>query len=191
MHPFLYKYNDVLFIAVIVLIALYRINHSELGFSTQYLYQHIFLGLFIGSLFLLSLPLLQTGLDGMERIDHKIFLEKPETDISYNLSFLLEKIVIVFFIPIIEQVFFTGLVLQSLLKKAHPILAIYIVGLIYTLTGFDLTFGSFGLGIGAGLLFKLTGTLYASILFHISCVVGGELLVNVYPKLMLILGFLF
>ena len=110
-------------------------------------------------------------------------------DASYNLNFLLEKAIIVFFIPLIEQIFFTGLILQSLLKKTNPSIAIYAASAFYTLFAFNITLGKFGLGLIASILFSLTGTLYASIIFHISCLVGWELLANAYPRLIIFFGF--
>ena len=190
-HPWLYRYTDILFFTLVVLFALYKVDLAELGFSTKYLSQHLVMGVISGGLLLLSLPLLELGLEATGLTEHKIYAEKYKKDASYNLNFLLEKAIIVFFIPLIEQIFFTGLILQSLLKKTNPILAVYIVSLIYMLTGFNLTLGAFGVGIGTGLLYKLTGTLHASILFHISCAMGGELLLNAYPRLTVILGFLF
>ena len=93
-------------------------------------------------------------------------------------------------VPLIEQIFFTGIVVQSLLRKYNPVIAIYGAGLIYTLVDFKLSLATFGLGLIAGGLFKLTGTLYAPLLFHVSCVLAGILLVEVYPSLITVLGFL-
>ena len=81
---------------------------------------------------------------------------------------------ILLIIPFIEQVFFTGIIFQSLLKKINPILAIYAAGIIYSLAGFKLSLGAFGLGVVTSFLFKSTKTLYASIIFHASCAVGGS-----------------
>ena len=190
-HPWMHKYADLLFFIIVVLFISYKTNLSQLGFSKKYLYQHIVLGLISGGALLFSLPIFEIGLEATGLLDHKIFGEKSEIDVSYDLRLLLEKTATVLFIPLIEQIFFTGVVLQSLLKKINPFLAIYVVSIIYALIGFNLTLGAFGLAIGASLLFKITGTLYASIIFHMSCAVGGELLINIYPKLTVILGFLF
>ena len=134
---------------------------------------------------------LETGLEAIGLIDHEFFGEKSQSHVSNNLSSLPEQLTTLIFIPLIEQIFFTGIILQSLLKKINAITAVYTSSLIYTLAGFKLTLGTFGLGICASSLYKLTGTLYASILFHISCALGGILLENIYPKIRIILGFLY
>ena len=188
-YPWLYKYADILFFSIVVIFALYKTNPAQLGFATKYLNQHLVLGLITGGILLLSLPLLETGLEITDLTDHELFGENPRK-VSYDLNFLKEIAVIVVLIPLIEQIFFTGFILQSLLKKINPILAIYTGGLIYTLAGFKLSLGTFGLGICTSLLYKISGTLYASILFHMSCVLGGVLLENVYPRIIIILGFL-
>ena len=80
---------------------------------------------------------------------------------------------------------------KTKLERINPIIAIYIISVIYTLIGLDLPLGTFALAIIASILFKITGTLYSSIIFHMSCVVGGEIIFKTYPKLTVILGFLF
>ena len=190
-YPWLYKYADVIFFTVVAMFASYRTNLTELGFSAKHLNQHLVLGLITGGILLLSLPLLKIALESIDLTDHEIFGKQPQGDVSYNWSSLLEKSTFLFFIPLVEQIFFTGIVFQSLLKKINPILAVYMSSLIYTLAGFKLTLGTFGLGFGASLLYKLTGTLYASILFHMSCALGWDLLENIYPRIRIILGFLY
>ena len=186
----LYEYADILFFAGIVLVISYKTNLVELGFSAKYLNQHLVIGLISGGTLLLSLHLLNLGLEATGLTDHKIFEGRSESITSHDLSFLLGKAVIVILISLIEQIFFTGFILQSLLKKINSILAVYAGGLFYTLAGFKMSFGTFALGIFTSFLFKITGTLYAPILFHISCGFAGELLKNVYPKMTTILGFL-
>jgi membrane protease YdiL (CAAX protease family) len=176
---------------MVVILALYKTNLTELGFSKKYLTQHLVLGLIAGGILLFSLPLLETGLKSTGLIDHELFGEKSQHHDLNSLSLLPEQLTTLVFIPLIEQIFFTGIILQSLLKKMNAITAVYTSSLIYTLAGFKLTLGTFGLGIGASSLYKLTGTLYASILFHISCALGGILLENIYPKIRIILGFLY
>ena len=190
-HPWLYKYTDIIFFTIVVMLAAYKTNLTELGFSKKYLNQHLVLGLIAGGILLFSLPLLETGLESIGLIHHEFFGEKSQSHVSNNLSSLPEQLTTLIFIPLIEQIFFTGIILQSLLKKINAITAVYTSSLIYTLAGFKLTLGTFGLGIGASSLYKLTGTLYASILFHISCALGGILLENIYPKIRIILGFLY
>lgn len=178
------------YFSTVVLFVLYKKSPNDIGFSTKYLKQHIVLGLIAGSGVVLTIPLLNVILEVLRLTDHDLLRESTQNDISHNFRILFQKIGIIVLVSFVEQSFFTGIILQSLLKKLNPILAIYIVGLIYTLAAFKLNFGTFMLGICAGLLFKLTGTLYASILLHMSCLLGGVLLENIYPNMITILGFL-
>ena len=191
-HPWLYKNADVMIFAVVVatLLTLYRNNLSALGFSTGHLKQHLVLGAFAGGTIILCLPLLDVGLSVTGMAEHELFTGRLDDQSLFHTASLPEKSAKVILIPLIEQIFFTGFILQTLLKKHNPILTIYVGGLIYTLAGFKLSLGSFGLGICASLLFKITGTLYASILFHMSCALGGVLLETIYPRLITVLGFL-
>ncbi|MCH7623124.1 MAG: CPBP family intramembrane metalloprotease, partial [Nitrospinae bacterium] len=97
----------------------------------------------------------------------------------------------IFLFPLLTQIFFTGLIFQGLSNKYNPALAIYGAGIIFTLGHFKLNLGIFFLGIITAFLFRLTGTLYASILFHTSCSLAGMLLLYIYPRLTTLLGFLF
>ena len=123
--------------------------------------------------------------------NNNAFSKNIDNEVTYTYGTVLEKIGLIIVVPFIEQIFFSGLALKSLLERINPIIAIYIISVVYTLIGLDLTLGAFALGIIASTLFKITGTLYSSIIFHMSCVVGGELIFKTYPKLIVILGFLF
>ncbi|MBT3776580.1 MAG: CPBP family intramembrane metalloprotease, partial [Pelagibacteraceae bacterium] len=83
------------------------------------------------------------------------------------------------------------IIYQSIHKKTSPILAIYASGIIYSLAGYKLSLGSFGLGFTTSFLFKTTKTIYASIIFHVSCAVGEIMIKTIYPRLNTFLGFLF
>ena len=181
--PWLLANADTVFFAsvVLILLATHKTDLTGLGFSTQYLKQHLTLGLLGAVPLLLALPLL--NLLGAGPIENLLGGGPAE-----NLSRLLATALLV---PLIEQVFFTGFVVQSLLRKYNPVLVIYGAGLIYMLAGFQLTLASFALGLITAGLFKFTGTLYASIVFHMGCALAGVLLVAVYPQLITVLGFLF
>ncbi|SVD87761.1 uncharacterized protein METZ01_LOCUS440615, partial [marine metagenome] len=53
-HPWLYKYTDIIFFTMVVILALYKTNLTELGFSKKYLNQHLVLGLIAGGILLFS-----------------------------------------------------------------------------------------------------------------------------------------
>jgi len=191
-NPWLYKYSDDMFLAVVVVLlpTVFNIKLSALGFSTHYLKQNLVIGVAAGAGVLLCLPLLETGLSITGLEEHELLAGKVKDNYLFDISTLPEKSVEIFLIPLIEQIFYTGFLLQSLLKKYNPIPSIYAVGLIYTIIGVKLSLGSFGLNIGTSLLFKITGSLYASILFHMGCALGGALVENVYPRLTTLLMFL-
>ncbi len=190
-HPWLYKFSDDAFFAlvVMVLMAIFKNNLSALGLSSRYLKQHLVVGAVAGSCILLCLPLLELGLNITGLAEHELLAGEVKENL-YDTGVLTEKSVRIFLIPLIEQIFFTGFILQSLLKKYNPIIAIYTVGLVYTLAGLKLSLGAFVMGIGTSLLFKLTGTVFAPFIFHMSCVLGGVLVEYVYPRLITLLLFL-
>ena len=190
-NPWLYKYSDSVYFLVIIFYALYRSNIKTLGFSVKYLKKNLFIGSAYGGALILCLYLLDLCIDLTDLANHDLFNNKPNPDISLDKSSILEYVALVLVIPFIEQIFFTGIIFQSLLKKISPILAIYASGIIYSLAGFKLSLGAFGLGVTTSFLFYFTKTLYASIIFHASCEVGGVIVKSVYPRLNTFLSFLF
>ncbi len=176
--------------AIALLRATKKVDSIELGFSTIYLKQHLTIGAVCCLPVLLTLPILAAGLDFFGIAKHGLLVRGEENIASSGFVSTLGLLSTIFLVPLIEQVFFTGIVVQSLLKKYNHVVAIYAAGLIYTLVDFKMTLATFGLGLIAGGLFKLTGTLYASLLFHVGCALVGILLVEFYPSLITVLGFL-
>ena len=191
MDPYWGKHSHIVFFAFVVICIAFIANPTDLGFSKKHLNQHIVLGLVSGGILLSSIVLLNFSLDAIGLVSHNNFSENIKNEGTYTYRNILEKIVLIIIVPFIEQIFFSGVALKSLLERINPIIAIYIISVIYTLIGLDLTLGTFALAIIASILFKITGTLYSSIIFHMSCVVGGEIIFKTYPKLTVILGFLF
>ena len=114
------------------------------------------------------------------------FSEEQEDRFSF-IVFILSTI----FIVLAEQIFLTGYVLQALIRKIKPVLAIYLGGLIFALVHFDLQLGMFLLGLIASSFYLLTGSLVAPLIFQMACHTAGWLLVHHYPKVFTLLGFLF
>ncbi len=191
-NPWLYENADITFLvmAIALLRATKKVDSIELGFSTIYLKQHLTIGTVCCLPVLLTLPILAAGLDFFGIAKHGLLIRGEENIASSGFVSTLGLLSTIFLVPLIEQVFFTGIVVQSLLKKYNHVVAIYAAGLIYTLVDFKMTLAAFGLGLIAGGLFKLTGTLYASLLFHVGCALAGILLVEFYPSLITVLGFL-
>jgi len=162
-----------------------------LGFSTKGLKKNLLLGGISGGALIFSLFFLDLSIDSSGMSDHDLFKNQPNSNILSDKSSIIECAGVVLVIPLIEQIFFTGIIFQSLLKKISPILAIYSSGIIYSLAGFKLSLGAFGLGVATSFLFNTTKSLYASIIFHASCAIAGVMVKSVYPRLNTILAFLF
>ena len=191
-NPWLSENADTVFFVVVIalLLAAQKANFTELGFSTIHLKQHLAVGAACCLPVLLILPVLDMGLDFFGLAKHELLSRETGNMISSCFVSVPALLSVILLVPLIEQIFFTGIVVQSLLRKYNPVIAIYGAGLIYTLVDFKLSLATFGLGLIAGGLFRLTGTLYAPLLFHVSCVLAGILLVEVYPSLITVLGFL-
>ena len=190
-NPWPFKYTDSIYFFVIILIALYRSNIKVLGFSVKGLKKNLFIGSASGGVLIFSLFLLVLCIDSTGMANHDLFKNQPNSSISSDKNSIIEYASVVLVIPLIEQIFFTGIIFQSLLKKINPILAIYASGIIYSLAGFKLSLGAFGLGVTTSFLFKATKTLYAPIIFHASCALGEIMIKSVYPRINTLLGFLF
>jgi membrane protease YdiL (CAAX protease family) len=190
-NPWLLKYTDSIYFFLIILFALHRSNLKELGFSIKGLKRSLFIGSASGGALVFILFLLDLCIDSTGLANHDLFKNQPNHTISSEKNFVIEYAGLVLVIPLIEQIFFTGIIYQSIHKKTSPILAIYASGIIYSLAGYKLSLGSFGLGFTTSFLFKTTKTIYASIVFHISCTVGEIMIKTIFPRLNTFLGFLF
>ena len=190
-NPLLFKYIDTIYFFVIISLALYRLNIKVLGFSIKHLKNDLLIGFLSGGGLLFGLFLLNFGIDLTGLADHDLFNNRPDSKSFISMSSTAEYAGILLAIPLIEQVFFTGIIFQSLLKKINPILAMYASGIIYSLAGFKLSLGAFGLGAVTSFLFKSTKTLYSPIIFHASCAAGGVIIKSVYTRISILLGFLF
>ena len=190
-NPFLYKYSDILFFLIIIGITIYRKSYYSLGFLKINIRHNIVIGILAGGTILITLPLLDLILELLNLTSYELFRKKSINTIPNTFNFFSKQFILIFLIPLVEQVFFTGIVFQSMIKKINPVIAVYITGLIYTIAGFKLSLGAFGLCTITSLLFLLTGSLYASIIFHACSALGNLILENIYPRIITILGFLY
>lgn len=193
-QPWLPQYGYLIYYAGIIgiLLAGKKVSLNALGFSTRFLGHHLLTGCLAGGLLLASLPLLDAlvALSGLDR--HELFREGGQRFGENSQSVhALELIGQALIFALLKQTFFSGIVFQALLKKINPIIAVYAAGIIFTLAHFKLNLGLFFLGMISAFLFQLTGTLYASILFHAGCSLAGILLIQFYPRLIALIGFLF
>ena len=189
--PFLYKYNDILYFSIVIGITFYRKNYYSLEFLRKNIKYNIVVGILAGVILLITLPLMDLSLEFLNLTNHELLSKNSSNSISYGFDFFLKQFLLILLIPLVEQIFFTGIVFQSLIKKLNPVIAVYITGLIYTIAGFKLSLGAFGLSAITSLLFLLTGSLHASLIFHACSALGNFILENIYPRIITILGFLY
>jgi len=180
-------------ISLLTLILAGKISFTQLGFSSRHLTQNCILGGISGGLILASLPLLDTLIDfsglGPSEIFQGAENRLPMGGTEPLTSFSMLGILVL--VPILEQGFFNGFLLQPLIKKIKPAAAVYLCGLIFALAHFDFQLGTFFIGLTTAGFFYWTGTLYASLIFQITCHAAGALLLQYYPRVVTLLGFLF
>lgn len=164
-----------------------------LGFDPRHLAQNCLLGGLSGGLILASLPLLDAFIDFSGMGQAEIF-QGAENRLSIATTKTLTSLSVLgglLLVPILEQGFFNGLLLQPLIKKIKPVAAIYLAGLVFTVAHFDFHLSTFFIGLTTAGFFYWTGTLYASIAFQIICHVTGTLVLQYYPRVVTLLSFLF
>jgi len=180
-------------LAVVILILTRYATWEQLGFHKEHWKQNLIVGCLAGGLVVGVVPLLDllidaTGMGQTELFsgaDQRLSLE-PEGNSSF-IAFITPTI----FITLAEQGFLTGYVLQALIRKCKPALAVYLGGLIFALVHFDLQLGMFLLGLIASSFYWLTGSLVAPLIFQTACHTAGWLLTHHYPRIFTLLGFLF
>lgn len=194
-HSWIPQYGTIIYFAVIFayVLGIKKISLKQLGFSSQHLGNHLLIGGVLGSLIVSALPLLDTLISFTGLGQNELFSEaanqrnQDDWNDYHPLGFAARVLIVPFF----TQFFFTGLLFPGLSRKYNPLLALYGAGLLFTLGHFQLNLGLIILGIVSAFLFRLTGTLFASILFHMGCALSGILLVYIYPRLITIFIFLY
>lgn len=170
-----------------------KVPLKEMGFSRQQPGRHLMLGLALASVVVSALPFLDflVTFFGLDR--HELFSEAANQRNSDDWKSIQPwKLAIgVLVVPPLTQFFYTGLIYANLSKKVDSVLALFFGALIFSLGHFNLNPGLLLLGGITALLYRLTGTLYASILFHMGCALAYILLLYTYPRLITVLVFLF
>ncbi|MCZ6541724.1 MAG: CPBP family intramembrane metalloprotease [Nitrospinae bacterium] len=189
--PYLYPTGSGLVILFLVLFK--KATWEQLGMHREYWKQNLILGGLVGGLIIVAVPLLDLLIEasGMGRTELFTGAEKRFSDGSGNNISFGVHLAIVTGITLAEQLFLTGYLLQALLRKTKPSLAIYLGGIIFTLVHFDLELGLFILGLTASGFYFMTGSLIAPLIFQIACHTAGWLLTHHYPRVFTLLGFLF
>ncbi len=195
LYPLLSQYAFVLYMAAVpgLLIALKKIDWRQLGFSREHLLNHLTIGGVLGVGVLLTLPALDTMIALSGLAEHELFKNAERAAAARDLPHTgwLALAVSVLIAPLIQQAFFNGFVLQGLSRRFNPVLMVYAVAVLFTLAQFKLSLGLFLLGGITAFLFRATGTLYASWVFHACCALAGHLVATVYPRLITLVVFLF
>ena len=179
--------------AVLILVCMRFTTWQELGFHKEYLKQNLTLGCLAGGLVVGAIPMLDLLIDATGMGQTELFSgadQRFDQELEGNSS-LIAFIVPAIFITLAEQFFLTGYVLQALIRRIKPALAVYLGGLLFALVHFDLQLGVFLLGLIASSFYWLTGSLVAPLIFQIACHTAGWMLVYHYPKVFTLLGFLF
>jgi hypothetical protein len=191
-NRFIYEFWPTLYFTLVLILtlALKRISLKQLGFNN--ISKTVTVGLLLGLLPVISVPLLDTLLIKTGLSQSELFagadLRIP-AEMGFNKSIsgnIFTAIVITF----IDQLFVIGLVVNHLLKKQHAGQAMIGGGLLYSLFHFRPSLGNLILGmISVGLL-RVTGSIVVPILVHIGFAIAEVLIVFYYPRLISLLVFL-
>jgi hypothetical protein len=188
---FIYKFWPILYFTLILVLALSlkRISPQQLGFIN--IGKTSAVGLLLGLLPVISVPLLDslliiTGLSQSELFTGAEL--RVTTKFGFNQS-LSGYIFAALVIPFIDQIFVMGLVVNHLLKKQQTSQAIIGGGLLYSLFHFKPSLGNLFLGIISTGLLRSTGSIVAPILVHTGFSIAEFLIVFHYPRLTSLLVF--
>jgi membrane protease YdiL (CAAX protease family) len=189
--PYLYPMPYGL--VILFLVVFKRATWEQLGLHYEHWKQNLTLGVLAAGLIITAVPLLDMWIQasGMGQTELFAGAEKRSFDGSGNNISFVVYFGIVTGMALAEQLFFTGYLLQALIRKSKPALAVYLGGLIFALVHYDLQLGMFLIGLIASLFYLLTGSLIAPLIFQIACHTAGWLLAHHHPKVFTLLGFLF
>ncbi len=169
-------------------------NSSErliaVGFRSASLKRQLLFGCLGGALVTGTPPLLDFLINSTALAKEALFtgaegrvLEKP----PLTFAIVFKTMVL---LPLVSQVLLIGLCLQPLYGKLRPQSLVLISAVLFPLTFWEFSLGAMLIGgISVG-YFYLTRSLWAGILFHSFCGLGGLLLAYVYPKGVTLLGIL-
>lgn len=180
-------------LALLLITGFKKSGPGEMGFSRENLRQNILIGGISGAALLLSLPALDGFIDisGLGNNDLFAGAELRAGAIAgedINFAYMAASTLL---LPILEQAFFSGFILQALLRKIKPIAAIYLGAIIFSAAHFNFQLGGFAVGLITATFYYRTGTLYAGIIFQMLCGIGGVLIQYTYPRLITLLAFLY
>ena len=188
---FIYEFWPILYFAFILVLALAlkHISPQQLGFNN--ISKTLAVGLLLGLLPVISVPLLDSLLIKTGLAHSELFIGselRVTNEIGYNQSlsgYIFAALVVTF----IDQVFVMGLVVNHLLKKQQTGQAIIGGGLLYSLLHFKPSLGNLFLGMISTGLLRSTGSIVAPILVHTGFSIAEVLIIFHYPRLTSLLVF--
>lgn len=136
----------------------YRISLGDLGFSRENLYRNIFIGLFLGAL-------LCVGLAVVSFIGEYYFSEEVQKN-SFSSLWSIYPISLILIAPFVEEIFFRGIFLASLLKRYNVYAAIALGSFIFMGTHGRLHAGALLLGFVTSILYVKTRSVIPGIVLH-------------------------
>ena len=189
--PYLYPTSYVL--VILFLVAFKKTTWEQLGLHCEHWKQNLLLGGVAGGLVIVTVPLMELTIElsGMGQTSLFAGAENRLLEESDGSTTFVVYFGFITGMAMADQLFFTGYLLQAMIRKTKPALAIYLGGLIFALAHFDLQLGMFLLGLITATFYWFTGSLVAPLIFQIACHTAGWVLANYYPKVVTLLGFLF
>jgi hypothetical protein len=188
---FIYESWPILYFAfiLVLVLTLKRISPQQLGFNNTG--KILAVGLLLGLLPVISVPLLDSLLIKTGLAQSELFIGaelRVTTEIGFNQSlsgYIFSALVMTF----IDQVFVMGLVVNHLLKKQQTGQAIIGGGLLYSLLHFKPSLGNLFLGMISTGLLRSTGSIVAPILVNTGFSIAEALIIFHYPRLTSLLVF--
>jgi hypothetical protein len=188
---FVYEFWPILYFAFILVLALTlkHISPQQLGFNS--IGKTLAVGLLLGLLPVISVPLLDNFLIKAGLAQSELFIGaelRVTNEIGFNQSlsgYIFSALVITF----IDQVFVLGLVINNLLKNQQTGIVIIGGGLLYSLLHFKPSLGNLFLGMISTGLLRSTGSIVAPILVHTGFSIAEVLIIFYYPRLTSLLVF--
>ena len=158
-HPDLtYIFPQLYFFFVVIFFKLYyKISFRDIGLSSHRLFKHIFIGLSLGCL-------LCAFLAGASFIAEYYFSSMGhEYSLDFSPIYLMSLMLIA---PIVEEVFFRGIFLASLLKQYTIFISILLSSMVFMGVHGQWHLGALLLGIVTSLLYIKTQSIISGIVVH-------------------------
>lgn len=177
---------------LIALLASGKVTLPQLGIHAGARGRDIAIGLVPAVLVVMTVPLLDWFIEASGLAQSELFAGAENRRMVQPglLSLLMSFAGRVLAVPFVEQLYFTGFLLPALFRVVKPMTAIYIAAAVFTLVHFELKLSLFLIGLICSGFYYWTGSLWASVVFHAGCALGGMLVAFFYPRVVTFLAFL-